>query len=292
MADADIQLRVNRLLAGRATFRDLERIFLWLRFRSFGYSSIKDVGDFTGHLEDRNRGSSYESVQRLYDMLRLTILQIEAQNSGRHPRPDLDILRRGSVAALQNLSAEVIKSNTGMRKNRAIKELKRAIEKILAYYGINIELKSTLTASEEISLKAATSVLSIKDAYTDDQLIDELANVLFRHRFINRNDMLRIFELREMVAVFAVEKMHLANVQVEQKDIVSLKAGVDFSNSVGNLVVRAVVPISSSGKARHMSAPLFSTMCRADIWCETELMIESWEFPVELGTGGKLNYVD
>src|SRR6185437_10448458 len=68
----EIRARTKRLLEGRANSHDLDRLFLWLREKPYGYWIVKEIGDFAAHWEERGKGITFQHATRMFRAISLT----------------------------------------------------------------------------------------------------------------------------------------------------------------------------------------------------------------------------
>jgi hypothetical protein len=59
---------------------DLTRLFLWLRERSYGAASIREVGDFVAHSDERTKGVVTDELRGFFAHLRLSVRNLGKTN--------------------------------------------------------------------------------------------------------------------------------------------------------------------------------------------------------------------
>ncbi|BDA83435.1 hypothetical protein Sa4125_09770 [Aureimonas sp. SA4125] len=106
--------------------QDVAKLFAWLRERSFGISSIRDIGDFYGHSEEKDKGMVTEDIRNFLQTLRfwcqfqLTQRPTDLQNAP----PDFPKL---AMIGLRRVSDDVIRRETGKKRKVAEQILKDTI---------------------------------------------------------------------------------------------------------------------------------------------------------------------
>lgn len=209
MSKTHVIRHVNRLLLGERDPRSLDALFNWLRFHSFGLKTVKEVGDLIGHSFHKDTGLAWESLGRIWTMAEYHLLPLEAPEKAT-PKT-VERLRATTLAAFHSRTPDEIQRATGMSKSKAQKLLNAGLAKIHSIEDNRI--KGPLTAKEgELILKYCNTLVS-GPAFDDKRLIRELAEACLRNGFINSGQVGSIHSLREFVAVYCIEKMHLALVK-------------------------------------------------------------------------------
>jgi hypothetical protein len=67
--DQELRTRVERLLAGDIRPEDFSRLFLWLRSRSYGAASIKEIGHFEAHPDERDSGLVTDDARDFFRLI-------------------------------------------------------------------------------------------------------------------------------------------------------------------------------------------------------------------------------
>jgi hypothetical protein len=71
--DVEMRRRTMRLLDGDFRPDDVSRLFLWLRERSHGLASIREIGDFVAHSDTRKKGVVTEETRDFLKYLSLRL---------------------------------------------------------------------------------------------------------------------------------------------------------------------------------------------------------------------------
>ena len=68
--------RAEKLLTGKGRPSDLDWLYLWLRARSHGIKSVRELGDLIGHANLRDKGQFVLNLEDLYAMTRFHFSRI------------------------------------------------------------------------------------------------------------------------------------------------------------------------------------------------------------------------
>src|SRR3954453_18158076 len=71
--DLEMRRRVQRLIAGEFRPDDVRPLFLWLRERSYGIGSIREIGDFVAHSDTREKGPITDDARDYFKYLALRL---------------------------------------------------------------------------------------------------------------------------------------------------------------------------------------------------------------------------
>jgi hypothetical protein len=289
---SEIRARVERLLAGSKNSRDLDRVFAWLRFRSYGRSAVKDIGDFAGHLEDRDRGLAWAGASRISTMLKYHIPRIEAENTPKILPGTKAIYSASAIAALDSSKESYIQDGFGISKAKAKLHLQRALSKVDVFIGRTVRLARPLNQIENDLLQRFGGLLVAHAPFDDEVLTREFGEVLCRNSLISPSEEAVVLGIRDFVAVFAVEKMQRARIKVGDAHTASLRAGLDAD---GNIIVGAHFEVPLRSGPVTFVFPIFVTKCRPEEWVEdwaaASIRPSFWDSPFEINLAGKLDLI-
>jgi hypothetical protein len=117
--------RVLRLLRQQPSADVLNDLFLMLRERSYGYDTVKEIGDFVAHRNERDKGIATLEVKDWYSTVAFHVeAAMRPPPINRFPATALALM----AANLRRMSPAYIKENTGLNIDRA-KQVLRKIEK-------------------------------------------------------------------------------------------------------------------------------------------------------------------
>lgn len=292
--NADIQCRVDRLLAGQRRARDLDAIFLWLRTRSFGHQTVKDIGDFVAHGDERDKGVAWVGVRSISKTLAFHIPRITKASRGELTPSDKQALQEAVIGSWHLARPEDVKAETGLEKNKVGKILKAAFKKIDSFDGRQVFTRDSLSETEERLLRKYSSTLSFNAIFSDKVLLDEFFICLRRNDLLSVNPINDVQGLTCFLAVFAIEKMHLSRIALEDGTVVRLRGGIAPEQGC-TLVTYAAFETPNHWATRHLYSMVFETSCDSNRWCERDLLetsVGQWDFPLEINSKGKLSRLD
>lgn len=124
MKPTELRQRVERYIRGDCRVADLDRMFLGLRDRCYGLNSIREIGDFVAHRDQREKGPVTDKVRDI----QLSLESWLHQGEGRFP--DLAKAKRISAANLRTATDEQLTERFGLRREVVKSVLSRAIRKL------------------------------------------------------------------------------------------------------------------------------------------------------------------
>lgn len=253
----EVHVRVIRLLNGEARATDFDRLFLWMRENSCGRQSVRDLGDFAAHWSEREQGLTWEHATKYFDALRAHI-EVEILKNC-----DLDLIKRGAVAAFFLDSPESVKQNTGINKQAAQQIINKACSKIT---GIDYDLKiiqGNFSKKEITFLKRYIGLAPTEQVFSQDDICDDLIFVLKSHNIINDSMVNSINSQKELISAYAITKMHGAKIKYSTDELINLKMG-KLDN---NLMIWAEMKISVGYPGTPLFCfPIFRTTCKHQDW--------------------------
>lgn len=295
MTDRDrteIIARTKALLAGTTDPRNLDRIFTWLRFRSFGHKLVRDIGDFAFHMEDRDRGRTFEGSLLMSESLKLVSWTFWNLGYAQAPNVSQSELAKVALASLELKEPDWFQPNLGMKKARARNVLTSALAKTGGLRGVTgrvggsvIQPVSELNDQERAVLGRFTGTFP-DSIFDSKRLIRDFANVLERNGVIEPAEKSRILTHENLVGVYAIEKMHRRVLKISTNQNVELYAGV-YENCL-SVYGHFVVPWGEVESS--MYTPIFTSSAGHSDWFSGHLASSGsiWEEPMIIGDDGKL----
>lgn len=279
MIKTELQVRVRRLIEGRAKAEDLDRLFLDQRESSLGRESFREIGDFLAHRDRRSKGPVTQRVRDIFTSFRVWSLGF------RGLKPTLDDLRAAGVANLSLLTDEELRSGSGLTRGAARQKFDKALRKLTAG-----DLPSQ---SDRTLVNYLANRFIWKPAFTDEILYDDFVRVCLSNGVVEPTDLGKLAEAKNFLTLWAITRLHGAVINVADGHLATLYAG--FANDARHLEVK--IDLASEGWAKPVHAPIcmFLTSISAEEHCCSELlrtlepkMWNSWTEAIELGGDGKL----
>lgn len=275
---AEMRWRVERLLAGDLQTEHMTRLFLWLRQRTYGVVTIKEVGHFIAHPDERNLGPVTKEVQDFFTFLRLRLPLLGETI-------DLSNMPPGFKAALlgnfRKITAAIIKRDTGLKRKDAGEALKSALDKFSDDTAQAASLKTALTPNELAILRCCLSYIVSKPAFTAADLYRDFVFVLCKNKLLDNAEKPRLETVRSLLVLYAITSMHQVDLILEDGWNANLSAGV-FD---GRIQVTATAKVPSKKSEVSVAFPFFETDLRAEEWVEPSLIPDKdahWLCPIYL----------
>ncbi len=280
----EIRIRVERLLKDKAVPRDLDRIFSWVRFKSFGISSVREVADFANHVETRNQGPVRADILNFVDVIAFFMESMGAQRESRPPRWSLDLIASAARGNFELLGRNNISSKIKLSKKSRQSLLNGALDKLYQNPNGEICFRSDTSPLEYTIFEECLSVLCTLPVFSDIDLAKDLSNVLLKNNVLEKHEKAAFLRLSGKISLFAIEKMHLTKVEVPGQDDMTLRAGPNF------LGPQSCIQVSFDSM---VSYPVFTTSSVAhELVSDVTMLQESrWTSPLELGDDWKLRFL-
>jgi hypothetical protein len=289
--ETELRSRVERLLRGDIRHDDLSRLFLWLRFRTYGAASIMELGHFLGHSDERNTGLATDEAKDFFFLLPFHIgesRQIDLSDvSVDFPK----VLTRN----LDRISNENIKRATGLKRKHAARILRFAFNKFSLPKLNRRSLQSSLTTEEMAVLQCVISHLIARPAFTDESLFRDFVFVLGKNNLISAAERSLLDHVKCPLSLYAIAAMHHTKLVLEDGSNADLFAGARGGSGGDMLQVVAVAAcqVKRIGGSVLVSAPIFSTSLKASDYCAPEMLSlpdagNLWHGPIEMTSDLKL----
>ncbi|MBC7985316.1 MAG: hypothetical protein H7X93_01395 [Sphingomonadaceae bacterium] len=273
--DQDLSRRLGRLLRGERRSEDLDRLFLALRERHGAHPSVREIGDFVAHRDQREKGPVTQKARDVFtsfqSWLRISVM--------REPFTLADI-RKVAEANLRNATDAQLEARLG---------LKRAVVKSVLAQALNkAEKGRDATPRERKTVDYLGGAFIWNPAFTDIEVVEDLLHVLGDTGLLQKADHAAFHTLSEFITLYVLTLMHGSAVLLENGDRADLVAG--FANAEGRLEVKAVLTVNDLKKPVFAPACLFWTTLLGTAYCAPELLYDpsDWQGPLEINRDGKL----
>jgi hypothetical protein len=274
MLDTDLQRRVQRLLSGDRRTEDLDRIFLSVRGRDQGRASLREIGDFVAHRDQREKG---QVTARVRDMF-LSCRSWSRQQMG--IAPTLEQACEVAAANLRTATDVQLEANFKLKRSVVKSVLQQAIKKI--------SKGKRLTDREYRIFNYLGTAFIWNNVFTDEQVTDDLAFVLRERGLLTKADQEQFKELTPFLSLYIIALMHGSAVLLDDGSRVELLAG--FGNKERRLEIKAVLHFSDMPKPIFAPICVFWTGLLGTEHCAPELLadFEWWTGPLDVDRAGKL----
>lgn len=253
---------------------DLDRLFLDLRSLGKKYEVIREIGDFVAHRDERDKGVV---IKRIKEM------QISAKSWLRQKQniaPTLEEARETAIANLNIVPETRLHDNLRMSKQQARTHYAKAEKKLAAG-------KKPVGKQEKV-FNFLAGTMMWECAFSDEQLIEELAEALIETGSLDKEAKAQFLDCRDFVALYTLSVLHMSNLLMPDKNLVSLC--LREMGETKTLTVKALIPVGHFKKPMFSSIPLFATQLNVAV--HIDLGLEDGEsihdIPIEIGPNGKL----
>ena len=284
--DQKSRTRVERLLQGQVRNDDLSNLFLFARDRCDGRETVKEIGDFVAHHNERVKGIVTQTVRDFFTLMDFHAPGFAGDRTLKSddlPRSTPDFLR----ACFGRLDHQTIKKETGINKTSAAKHL----DGILRSLQVKPDGRYTLTRAsqtEQKLLQCLVSYLVVKPAFVASSLSGDLFATLKSQSLLTKEELRSCHTLNPIIALFAVSIMHNCSIRVSADLIVKLSANQKGDNGVS---VQATIPVHIPEKGKiDFVCDIFTTDLDPTAYCSADLLANvSWpSIDLELSQNGKL----
>lgn len=268
----DHRRRVARLLRGERKVSDIERLILDLRMLKPGRASVREVGHFAAHREERNSGISLERANDIQTSVKLWQKQLDGIV------PDVDHLKEAGRANLNIIPDERIQELLGISRQTAEQTFAKALRK----YAAGRPLKHR----EAEVLKIFGLSMCWQFALDDRTLSSDVTDLLILEGTLLEAERARFGDVSQFLALYALSIMHGSRLQMADGTTSLLRLAA--SKESGCLRIKAEIPIIDRPKPVVSSVTLFETSLAAAIYCDPFILTFMAELvPAEI-EGGRL----
>jgi hypothetical protein len=274
MINKDLEGRVDRLLRGERRTDDLDRLYLGLRDRAFGRASVREIGDFVAHREQREKGPVTNRVRDIFISLESWVRGVEGQ------LPTIPELRKVAAANLRIATDTQLQTRVALRRQTASSVLEQGIRKL--------EKGIYPTPRERRVIDYLGSAFIWNQAFTAAEAGAELIQVLRQHRLLRAEGAADFEAAFPFLALYVVTLMHGSTVLMENEARAELFASRD--NRQGFLEVKARLVVQGLSKPVIAPACIFWTELEAKRFCQPTLLADqgAWDHPLEIDPQGLL----
>jgi hypothetical protein len=276
MKSTELRQRVERYLRGDCRVADLDRIFLGLRDRCHGLASIREIGDFVAHRDQREKGAVTDTVRDIH----LSLQSWLHQSEGRFP--DLAKAKRICAANLRTATDAQLKARLGLRREVVKSVLMQAIKKIEA------NRFEKVTKRERTVFNFLAGAFIWNPAFTDEQVNGDLAGLLAKTGALRPEERAAFDANHDFLALYVTALLHDSAVVMDDGSRFDLFAG--FDNEQGQIEVKARIELAGWGKPVTAPVCIFWTRLVGTDHCSDDLsaLPGKWSGAIEVDSSGRL----
>jgi len=276
MKATELRQRVERYIRGDRRVEDLDRIFLGLRDRCYGFASIREIGDFVAHRDQREKGPVTETVRNIH----LSLDSWLHQGEGRFP--DLAKAKRICAANLRTATDVQLDARLGLRREVVKAVLAQAIKKL------ETDRFDKVTKREQAVFNYLAGAFIWNPAFTDNQVVEDLATVPTKAGALLGEERDAFNANRAFLALYITALMHDSAVVMDDGSRFDLFAG--FDNDQKQIEVKARIELAGWGKRVTAPICIFWTNLNGYDHCSDDLaaMPGIWSGVIEIDPSGRL----
>jgi hypothetical protein len=272
------------LLRGEIRSGDFSALCLYLRSHSYGCETVRELGDFVAHADERYKGITTQRVKDFFTFLRFRIPTLKAAiDLGALPLNFASVLE-GSFRYIDDAT---IKRVTRLKRKTAHKVLQSVIDSLVPNGSGGLTI--TRTSSDEIAIiHCCIGRITTGPAFNEDRLFNEFVHILGKNNLLHSDERAAFQAVRASLILFAVSSMHLCRIDLGDGTEANLSASPDAE--AGKMGISASATVHDAmGRPIIIQTPIFLTTLDGAIHCEQSLAATNqWNFAVELSPCGKL----
>jgi hypothetical protein len=283
--EVELMSRVQRLLNGGSGESDLSALFLRLRERCYGIASVREIGDFIAHSEERKKGPVTEEAREFFGHLRIMLPGLKAPIDLSNVPVEFASV---ATANLGRVDTVTIRIETGLGRHAAHAALKAALGKFGPGAPGRLRQERDLSEQETTVLRCALRHAISRPAFTDESLHTDFLLALEKNNLIDRGQKRLLRHLKEPLALHAIAWMHQTEVVLDDNWRAQLFGG--FLG--GSLIVSAIAAVVGKTGGPMIASTILQTSLRPTDWCSADLIQEivdiTWHCPIEVNQEPKL----
>jgi hypothetical protein len=278
-----IRARIVRLLRGEFYAADLPPLFLYARDRCNGRDSVKEVGDFIAHMNERTKGIATSLTREWQISAWFQYLIWQGALDFHHLLPTFPEFLR---ASFRRADPGRIKAAINLSKKEARTVLSALLERITINTDGSLALLEMIGREFKL-LQCLTSHLSGGPAFDNEQLFSDLVTILVREGDLLQSETKQFGALKPGIGLFAVSIMHGCTIDVGDGSKILLNAshhpadGLGVLAAVPVLIMRPDTPLPAGSfasipglpeRAIMLSTAIFTTNLVANEYCTPKLL--------------------
>ena len=282
MANEDLRLFVEAMIRGEFRLDDIIHLLMYVRDRAGGRQSVREIGDFCAHRNDRNKGPITDEARDFFTHTKFImghVINGTRIDPNRIPHDAIDAAR----ANLRRIDSQFLRGNSAARNKSDGKRFLESFINKLSPSGISLySMTSSMTTDETSVWDCLINTMVVKPLFTGNQFFGEFCTVLVENKLLEIKEMKYVQNVKNGIILFAVSIMHLSNIIIENKYSVKLMASGKYQDDVG-VDSLGLVPAGPGKCPTNMAIQLFDSNIATEKVCDEELRKKMfWEFPLEV----------
>lgn len=262
-------------------------LFLYAREHSDGHEAVADIGHFTAHRHERDRGITSRSAREwaLQARVLFAVLDANSRVDGDRLPPDTkDYLR----IAASRIGPTHFKRTAGISFSRARSSLSSLSDRLTKNADGTWKLPTNITEDELAAFRCAFSVIVAKSAFEPETLVTGFLNILKSAELLSKDEIREHWrKLSEIIQLFAISVMHNATVCMSDGTRLPIDAVANVQHK--EIQVLCSVLVSPEGKNVSAASAMFVAKLDPSEHCHSDLLGSNGMITdVELSRDGKL----
>lgn len=292
MVDPRSRARAQRLLSNTFRPEDLTDLFLFARDHCGGRQTVREIGHFVAHHNERTKGIVTEATRKWFAAGRYFITynlpSVRARggvNRDRMPPATKEYFK----IAVKRIGKQIIAANTGLQQAFAEKLMSTLVDRLTQNEDGTWRLPKSLTTLEWRLIDCVSSFIRLEPAFPADRLCKEFLSTLTSNGLIDKKQIGDRNRLDTLIQLYAVSAMHHCVVDVGDGSTTQLNAR--FNSEINRIEVLAPIPDAVPGVPdADIASSMFTANVNPKLHCHEDLLANpNWDFEIELTPDGRLS---
>lgn len=292
MPDPKSKAKVQRLLRGDFRAGDLTDLFLFARDHCDGRETVKDIGDFAAHHNERDRGVFTRSTREWFTVVRFHMPSYRPNKARQYDGQKMPPATRDYLKmAVNRIDPKIITEKSKLRRADALRMASALADRLNQNTDGSWALPADMNKTEASLLECLASTMVVKPAFDDDRLVEDFLATLKSNGLIAKDEIAaHKNDLSALIKLYAVAAMHNCIVQIGDGITTQLK-GIIHRGGEDKISVNCSIPAGIPDMPNvYLACDMFTAKLPAADHCEPELLAHSpWDFEVEVAPNKKLS---
>jgi hypothetical protein len=254
-----------------------------------GRETVKDIGDFAAHHNERDRGIITRSTREWFTTVRFHMPSYQPNGTRQYDGQKMPAATRDYLK-IARIDPRIITDKTKLRRADAFTMALALAERLNQNADGTWALPTDMSKAEMSLLECLASVTVVKPAFDDDRLVEDFLATLRSNGLITKEEIAaHKDDLSAVVKLYAVAAMHNCVVQISDGNTTQLK-GMIHRGAEDKIFVNCSIPGEMPNMPNvNFAFDIFTAKLAAADYCEPELLTDSpWDFEVEVAPNKKL----
>lgn len=287
MPDNDLRPYIDHLMRGEFDYGELIQLLLYARERANGRASVREIGDYCAHLNQRDRGIVTDEARDFFLQSRVQVEHFGKPYDLANLSPAVP---DAMYASLRRIDPKSLRKHAHVKDKAEAKALLNSLFlKLRPIDNGNLKITSSATAAELQTLKTLVNITTIKAVFSGDQFFEDLCAIFIAQNLLLRKELRHISSSKTGIILSAIVIMHRSHLLLHGSEVATLAASRDHGNLTVVMSGRVGAIPGPYGGPIHFARELFATKLSAEECCDESLLAEKdWEFPLRVTSSQKL----